>query len=94
MKFEKTEQELARSYGVRLGTPYAKVKRELVRNGWQIDRGWLRNQPAAHREGELICGSGYDAVCSTAFIRGERHAYLTLSGTNTGMPLIGITNEE
>jgi hypothetical protein len=94
MKFAKTERELARSYGVQLGAPYAKVKRELLRNAWKIDRAWLRNQSAAHHDRELICGAGYDAVCSTAFVRGDRHAYLTMSGTDTGMPLIAIAEKE
>jgi hypothetical protein len=94
MKFDKAERELARSYGVQLGAPFATVKRALMRQGWQVDRAWLREQSDPGDGRELICGSGYDAVCSTAFVRDGRHAFLTLSATNTGMPLTGISEEE
>jgi uncharacterized protein YecT (DUF1311 family) len=85
MTFTQAERQVARSYGVDLGTPYAKVKRELLRKGWKIEAG---------RESELICGSGYDAVCSTTFVQGDRRAYLTLRGSNSGMPLISIMDHE
>ena len=68
MKFTQAERHFARSYGVDLGTPYAKVKRELIRKGWKIDWDWVRSESEAGRESELICGSGYDAVCSTTFV--------------------------
>jgi len=94
MKFSEKEKVIARSYGVRLGMPYAQVKRELLRTGWKVDSDWLRAQDAAGREGDLICGSGYDAVCSAAFTRGDRRAFLTLSGTNPGSPLTTIDDHE
>ena len=46
------------------------------------------------RVGELVCGAGHDAVCSTALVRQGRHAYLTLSATNPGYPLIHIGASE
>jgi hypothetical protein len=94
MKFTQAERYVARSYGVDLGTPYAKVKQELLRKGWEIDWDWVRSESGAGRESELICGSGYDAVCSTTFAQGDRRAYLTLSGSNAGMPLISIADHE
>jgi hypothetical protein len=94
MVFTQAERQVARSYGVDLGTPYAKVKKELMRGGWKIDWDWVRSESEAGRESELICGSGYDAVCSATFVQGDRRAYLTLSGSNSGMPLISITDHE
>jgi hypothetical protein len=94
MTFDAAEVKAARTYGLRLGTPYAEVKRTLVRNGWQIDRVWLRAQTPGRRGSDLVCGSGYDAVCSTAFVRAGRRASVTLSATNPGMPLVAVTDEE
>lgn len=84
----------ARSYSVRLGAPYSKVKRQLELKGWRVDAKWVQKQPEVGRVGELLCGAGYDALCSTAMVRGDQHAYLTLSGTNQGEPLVGIADHE
>jgi hypothetical protein len=59
-----------------------------------LDQRWVRGQQAMGRVGELVCGAGYDAVCSTALVRQGRHAYLTLSATNPGYPLIHIGASE
>ena len=94
MKFSDEEKMAARSYGLRLGAPYQEVKRTLIHKGWKIDRVWVRDQPSMGPHRELLCGAGYDAVCSTVFLRGERRAYLTLSGTNAGTPLIAVEDHE
>ena len=94
MKFAPSEQKAARLYGVRLGSPFSEARQVLARKGWHIDREWVRRQPATPRDGELICGSGYDAVCTTAFVRHGRHAFVSLSANNDGMPVIGIGDRE
>jgi hypothetical protein len=94
MKFSETEKQVARSYGLRLGASYAEVKRTLVRQGWQLDRNWVREQSSSGKKRELVCGAGYDALCSTAFVRRDRHAYLTFSGTKADTPLIGVSDHD
>jgi hypothetical protein len=94
MKFSADERKKASVHGLRLGTPYARVKQHLVENGWSIDRQRMDENLAAEptKEG-LVCGSGWDAVCSTAFRKNHKTISLVLSGTNEGIPLISVEME-
>jgi hypothetical protein len=94
MKFSEAEHQMARSYGLRLGASHAEVKRTLERQGWKVDWDWIRDQSPPDESRELICGSGHDAVCSTAYVLRDRRAYLTFSGTNPGTPLIAVTDRD
>jgi hypothetical protein len=73
MKFSAEERKKASAHGLRLATPYARVKQHLVENGWSIDRKWIdENLTAEPTKEGLVCGSGRDAVCSTAFRKNQK----------------------
>jgi len=95
MKFSKQERKEAAKYGLRLGEPYKSVKRNLTRQGWVVDRVWLeRERSGPLEDGDLICGNGYNMVCSTAFMKKNRkRLYVSLSGTNEGTPLYSVGTE-
>jgi hypothetical protein len=93
LRFSEAERRVAISHGVQLGMPYAKVKQRLEGSGWHVDKNWLRERPEVGRMGELLCGAGYDATCTTAMVRGTQHIYITLGGPK-GNLLIGIADQE
>lgn len=91
MKFSASAIAVAEQYSLRLAEPYSVVKQKLAKQGWQIDHAYLsENSHHASAADEVICGRGWDAVCSTAFKRGNEALYLSFSGTNEGMPLISL----
>jgi hypothetical protein len=95
MRFTAAERKAAAGYGLVLGAPYQTVRRQLLTHGWQLDRAWLdENAPSPVGKDEMICGSGMNASCSTAFRRGKQVLMLILSATNAGFPLIDARPEE
>lgn len=94
MKFSAQERKKAAALGLQLGAPFAQVKRHLASSGWALDRRWLdQNQASAPTKEGLVCGSGWDAVCTTTWRKNRQTVSLTLSGTNNGTPLIGVELE-
>jgi len=92
MKFSKEERKEAANYGLRLGAPYKSVNRILLQHGWVVDHAWLKEN-SAHPESGMLCGEGYNAACSTAYKKNYKHLYLDLSGTNDGIPLVGVSTK-
>jgi hypothetical protein len=94
MKFTAEELKKASAHGLRLGATYAQVKQHLLINGWLLDRKWIREnlmtEPASDG---LVCGSGMDAVCTTAFTKNRKTISLELSGINEGIPLVSVETE-
>jgi hypothetical protein len=94
MAFRAEERKKAAAQGLQLGEPYAKVKQHLLRTGWSIDqKARAANLRPAPIKDDLVCGSGWDAVCSTVFQKKRVTVSLVLSGTNEGTPLIGVEIE-
>jgi hypothetical protein len=94
MKFSIKERQNASKYGLKLGTPYKISKQKLIKHGWNLDWGWLKdNFPEPPSKDGLYCGNGYDAVCQTAFRKNNMTLFLLLSGTNDGVPLISVDKE-
>lgn len=94
MKFSAEERQKAAAIGLRLGAPYAAVKRDLVRHGWSVDQKWMdENAISESIHDGLVCGNGWDAVCATAFRKKQQTVSLVLSGANAGTPLIGVELE-
>jgi len=94
MKFSMAEKQQASKYGLRLGSPYETVKRFLIQNGWFLDQKWMEeNALSEPTKKDLICGSGWDAVCSTAYRKNGKTISLLFSGTNDGIPLVGVETE-
>lgn len=91
MRFSDSETKAAAKYGLRLTEPFKVVKEKLSKQGWKLDQEYLKQEsilPKANQD--MICGNGWDAVCSTAFKRGTEVIYLQMSGTNEGNPLIYV----
>lgn len=95
MKFSASEIKNAAKYGLRLTAPFKIVKKKLLKQGWQLDREYLGAGSLDPQSNQaMICGSGWDAICSTAFKRGDEVLYLKMSGTNDGAPLIDVGAED
>jgi hypothetical protein len=90
MKFSQGEQQAAARYGLRLGSPFEIVNQALTKHGWAIDHAWLK-KTFVHPEPNMGCGKGYDAVCSTTYIKKSKHLLLQFSGTNDSIPLISVS---
>lgn len=91
MKISQAQKRAAASYGLRVGEPYERAKAVLRKDGWVVDEAWLKGQSRnAQLDDDLICGSGWNAVCSTAYKRGHTTIYLVLSKTNVGTPLVSV----
>ncbi|XLZ68044.1 serine hydrolase domain-containing protein [Massilia sp. SR12] len=91
MKFSAPAIARAEQYGLHLADPFSVVKHKLAQQGWVIDRAYLsEDAPQASAAEEMVCGRGWDAVCSTAFKLGNETLYLSMSGTNDGTPLISV----
>lgn len=95
MQFSPKEQKIAAMYGLHLGSPYKTVQKNLLQHGWHIDQNWLQeNSSENQNKNQLVCGSGWDAVCSVAYSKKRSRIILSLSGTNSGLPLISVEDSE
>ena len=75
-------------------TPLNSVKGQLTRSGWHIDRKWLKeNSESIPAKNDLVCGTGWDAICSTAFTKDNKKLFLVFSGTNEQIPLIHVDTD-
>lgn len=65
-----------RKYGIKLKMPYAEARKRMLRNGWkpnfaEAEFGYQSNYRPYKHFPEILCGEGYDAICSAPFIKGE-----------------------
>ena len=91
MTFSASEKRLAAQYGLRLAAPFEASKQALLKQGWVLDKGGLADADAGLSDGqEPSCGSGWDAVCQSAFRKGDVLLSLTFSGANEGLPLVAV----
>ena len=89
MKFSAAEKRAAAKYRLQLAAPFEANKHTLIQQGWVLDKRWLSDKTSEPFDGrEMICGSGWDAVCQTAFRKNEVVLVLTLSGGTEGAPLV------
>ncbi|WP_229467490.1 hypothetical protein [Massilia sp. Mn16-1_5] len=95
MTFSPAQKRHAAQYGLQLAAPFKATKAALLKQAWVLDKRWLSDADGASADGkELSCGSGWDAVCQSAFRRGDVVLVLTLSGVNEGMPLVALEVEK
>jgi hypothetical protein len=93
MKFHAAERRSAARFGLSLGEPYAMSHRKLLRRGWVLDRSRKDEgiEPRQIDAEGLVCGVGWDALCSAVFRRSGHAIVLVLaSGSNSGLPLISV----
>jgi len=90
MKFGYQQRRAAQKQGVELGEPYSAILARLPRNGWTVDSKWSSTESNDEVNKLPICGEGWDAVCHVVMEKGGANLQLTFSGTNDGLPLIGV----
>lgn len=67
---------LAQRVGVRLQSGYASARSKLLGTAWKADPS--RSEDRVHKQlpyrqyTEVVCGEGYDAVCSGRFVKAGR----------------------
>ena len=67
---------------VKQGQRYSVIKAMLLKRGWDVD-GSYGNGSNPYGFSEVVCGNGYDAVCSARFLLGTREVLITLKPGNT-----------
>ena len=81
--FDAAEIAAAEQLGVQLGAPYARVAAGLRERGWQvvapdIEAADPHVAGTPERPG-LVCGEGYDAICSASWTRGSQCLWLSVN---------------
>jgi hypothetical protein len=73
---------LAQSVGVQLDSSYATARAKLLGRSWKADSAWGEpdgSRPRAYQQyPEVVCGQGYDAVCTGRFKKAEQAILLTI----------------
>lgn len=73
---------LLKTLGLRQGQSYASAKTQLIQKGWKVNatNPSTRQADEAPPYGfkEVICGNGWQAVCSAQFFRNNNAVMLTL----------------
>lgn len=67
---------------VKQGQRYSVVKAMLLKRGWVTD-GSYGDGSKPYGFSEVVCGNGYDAVCSARFLLGKREILVTLKPDKT-----------
>jgi len=86
-----------RSAGVQKYERYASARLKMNRQGWQIDKEWgisgIHKQLAFPRYPEVLCGEGYQAVCTARFTKGDSAVLLTINQFKKSLPVERIDND-
>jgi len=70
---------LLKKLGLEKGQSYSTARATLVKRGWQIDYAHAENnQTSPYGFKEVVCGNGWQAVCSARFMRASQEIMLTL----------------
>jgi hypothetical protein len=77
-----TPPSLLGEFQVKPGQRYSVVKAMLLKRGWVVD-GSYGNGSNPYGFSEVVCGNGYDAVCSSRFLFGTREILITLKPGKT-----------
>jgi hypothetical protein len=68
--------------GVQLQSGYASARTKLLAILWKADSGWgesgVHKQLAYRQYPEVVCGDGYDAVCTGRFEKSGQAILLTI----------------
>jgi hypothetical protein len=79
---EATPIALLKTMGLRAGQTYDSAKLQLTEHGWKVDATYASTHEAAEAPPfgfkEVICGNGWQAVCSARFLRDGKAVVLTL----------------
>ena len=80
-KFEWPVANDLAAYGIRLRMPYREARQRMIEHGWAPDpteaiARHTRNHLPYPTLPEVLCGEGYDAICSGWFTKGSESRLL------------------
>jgi hypothetical protein len=88
---------LARSVGVQLQSGYATARAKLLGSSWNADsaRGnsGVRKQLAYRQYPEILCGEGYDAVCTGRFVKSDQAVLLTIDQRTSTLRVTSVDED-
>jgi hypothetical protein len=82
------------AYGVRLRMPYGETRQRMIKHGWTPDptEANARHTPSRlpyPEFPEVLCGEGYDAICSGWFSKGSESRLLDVREVNKALVVRG-----
>lgn len=87
----------ASSLPTQAGRSYVEAKKDMLANGWKIDIEWRKDgphsKPAYEAFPEILCGSGYQAVCTSRFIKGQAAVLLTIDQNSRAMLVTAVDKD-
>jgi hypothetical protein len=88
---------LAQRVGVQLQSGYAGARAKLLAASWVADSGRGESgghKPLAYRQyPEVLCGQGYDAVCSGRFEKSGQAILLTIDQRTSTLPVTSVDED-
>ena len=81
------------SLGLKPGTDYARVRAELLHQGWKLDAQEPEEASDYREAPEVACGHGRDAICSVRFLKNGRAIMLTLKPDAGHLTLVGAEDD-
>lgn len=85
-------QSLLTEFHLKQGQEYSVVKVMLHKQGWANDTSY-GDGTNPYGFNEVVCGAGWDAICSARFVRGTRTILATLKPKKT-LLLDGVWNDK
>jgi hypothetical protein len=80
--------------GIKLKTPYANAKKLMLKNGWTLTPTiYLPNHPPYKEFPEIICGEGYDAICSAEFAKENQTMVVSVRALQGRLVVRGTDSE-
>lgn len=90
----KTDKTLTGALGLSRGQQYSVARTILLRHGWLVDVAFSDSSSSAqYGFKEVVCGNGFDAVCSARFIRKKQQIMVMLSPTQDGLLVQDVVND-
>lgn len=88
---------LARRVGVQLQSGYASARARLLGMSWKADSGRaefsVHKQLAYRQYPEVLCGEGYDAVCSGRFVKSGQAILLTIDQRTSTLRVTSVDED-
>ena len=88
---------LAQRVGVQLRSGYASARAKLLAASWKADSGWgdsgVHEQLAYRQYPEVVCGDGYDAVCTGRFEKSGQAILLTIDQRTSTLRVTSVDED-
>jgi hypothetical protein len=88
---------LAQRLGVQIQSGYATARARLLGTSWKADAGWGRSgvhgQLAYRQYPEVLCGEGYDAVCTGRFVKSGRAILLSIDPRTRALRVTSVDED-